>query len=86
MDIEKKKLLDMYRMMVRIRLFEEQMARDFADGKIPGFLHLSVGQEANAAGVCANLRGDDIITTNHRGHGHVIAKGGNGYSLGPLVA
>ncbi|MBM4449056.1 MAG: thiamine pyrophosphate-dependent dehydrogenase E1 component subunit alpha [Chloroflexi bacterium] len=86
MDIEKKKLLDMYRMMVRIRLFEEQMARDFADGKIPGFLHLSVGQEANAAGVCANLREDDIITTNHRGHGHVIAKGGNGYSLAPLVA
>ena len=86
MDIEKGKLLDMYRMMVRIRLFEEQMARDFADGKIPGFLHLSVGQEANAAGVCANLRKEDIITTNHRGHGHVIAKGGNDYSLAPLVA
>ena len=86
MDIEKEKLLDMYRMMVRIRLFEEQMAGDFADGKIPGFLHLSVGQEANAAGVCANLRKEDIITTNHRGHGHVIAKGGNDYSLAPLVA
>jgi pyruvate dehydrogenase E1 component alpha subunit len=76
----------MYRMMVRIRTFEEQLARDFADGKIPGFLHLGVGQEANPAGVCANLRDDDVITTNHRGHGHVIAKGGNSYSLAPLIA
>jgi pyruvate dehydrogenase E1 component alpha subunit len=86
MDIERDKLLDMYRMMVRIRTFEEQLAKDFADGKIPGFLHLSVGQEANPAGACANLRADDIITTNHRGHGHVIAKGGNSYSLAPLMA
>jgi len=86
MHIEKETLISMYWMMVRIRAFEEQMARDFADGRIPGFLHLSVGQEANPAGVCANLRADDIITTNHRGHGHVIAKGGNQYPLGPLVA
>ena len=86
MDIAKRKLLDMYRMMVRIRTFEEQMAKDFAAGKIPGFLHLSVGQEANPAGMCANLREDDVITTNHRGHGHVIAKGGNGYPLAPLIA
>ena len=86
MAIQKEKLIDMYRMMVRIRAFEEQMAKDFADGKIPGFLHLSVGQEANPAGVCANLRTDDIITTTHRGHGHVIAKGGNQYPLAPLVA
>ena len=86
MDIEKERLLDMYRMMVRIRTFEEQLAKDFADGKIPGFLHLSVGQEANPTGMCANLRADDIITTTHRGHGHVIAKGGNRYSLAPLIA
>jgi len=86
MAIEKEKLLDMYRMMVRIRVFEEKMAEDFAAGKIPGFVHLSVGQEANPTGVCANLRRDDIITSNHRGHGHVIAKGGNSYSLAPMVA
>ncbi len=86
MEIEKKKLLDMYRMMVRIRVFEEKLAEDFAAGKIPGFVHLSVGQEANPTGVCANLRRDDIITSNHRGHGHVIAKGGNGYALAPMVA
>ena len=86
MAIATEKLLDMYRMMVRIRTFEEQLAKDFADGKIPGFLHLSVGQEANPAGICANLRADDVITTTHRGHGHVIAKGGNQYPLAPLIA
>jgi len=86
MAIEKEKLIDMYRMMVRIRTFEQKMGDDFAAGKIPGFVHLSAGQEANPTGVCANLRPDDIITSNHRGHGHVIAKGGNQYSLAPMVA
>lgn len=86
MAIEKDKLIDMYRTMVRIRVFEEKIAEDFAAGKIPGFVHLSAGQEANAAGMCANLRIDDIITTTHRGHGHVIAKAGNQYSLAPMVA
>jgi TPP-dependent pyruvate/acetoin dehydrogenase alpha subunit len=86
MNIEKEKLLDMYRMMLRIRVFEEKLAQDFAAGRIPGFVHLSVGQEANPTGVCANLRRDDIITSNHRGHGHVIAKGGNDYSLAPMMA
>lgn len=86
MAIKKEKLIDMYRMMLRIRVFEEKLAEDFAAGKIPGFVHLSVGQEANPTGVCANLRRDDIITTNHRGHGHVIAKGGNSYSLAPMMA
>jgi TPP-dependent pyruvate/acetoin dehydrogenase alpha subunit len=86
MNVDKEKLLDMYRMMVRIRVFEGKLAEDFAAGKIPGFVHLSVGQEANPTGVCANLRRDDIITSNHRGHGHVIAKGGNDYSLAPMMA
>jgi TPP-dependent pyruvate/acetoin dehydrogenase alpha subunit len=76
----------MYRMMVRIRVFEEKLAEDFAAGKIPGFVHLSVGQEANAAGTCANLRREDIITSTHRAHGHVVAKGGNKYSLAPMMA
>jgi pyruvate dehydrogenase E1 component alpha subunit len=82
----KEKLIDMYRTMVRIRVFEEKIAEDFAAGKIPGFVHISAGQEANAAGVCANLRVDDIITSTHRGHGHIIAKAGNQYSLAPMVA
>lgn len=86
MTIEKEKLIDMYRTMVRIRIFEEKIAEDFAAGKIPGFVHLSAGQEANATGVCANLRVDDIITSTHRGHGHIIAKAGNQYSLAPMVA
>jgi pyruvate dehydrogenase E1 component alpha subunit len=86
MAIEKEKLIDMYRTMVRIRLFEDKIAEDFAAGKIPGFVHLSAGQEANATGVCANLRVDDIITSTHRGHGHIIAKAGNQYSLAPMVA
>jgi pyruvate dehydrogenase E1 component alpha subunit len=86
MTIEKGKLIDMYRTMVRIRIFEEKIAEDFAAGKIPGFVHLSAGQEANATGVCANLRVDDIITSTHRGHGHIIAKAGNQYSLAPMVA
>lgn len=75
MDIEKEKLVWMYRTMVRIRTFEERVGEEFAAGKIPGFVHLSSGQEANPAGVCANLRPDDYITSNHRGHGHLIAKG-----------
>jgi len=86
MAIEKEKLIDMYRTMVRIRVFEEKIGEDFAAGKVPGFVHLSAGQEANATGVCANLRVDDIITSTHRGHGHIIAKAGTKYSLAPMVA
>lgn len=86
MKIDKVKMLDMYRMMLRIRVFEERLAEDFGAGRIPGFVHLSVGQEANPTGVCANLRREDIITSTHRGHGHVIAKGGNDYSLAPMMA
>jgi len=86
MAIEKEKLIDMYRMMVRIRAFEDKLAADFGAGKIPGFVHLSQGQEANGTGVCANLRREDIITSTHRAHGHVVAKGGNDYSLAPMMA
>lgn len=75
MEIEKEKLLWMYKTMVRIRVFEERIGDEFAAGKIPGFVHLSSGEEANPVGVCANLRTEDYITSNHRGHGHLIAKG-----------
>lgn len=74
--ISNKTLLDMHRRMVRIRIFEETAGKLMEDGKIPGALHLYVGQEAVAAGVMAHLGNEDWITSTHRGHGHVIAKGG----------
>ncbi len=69
-------LLDMHRRMVRIRIFEEHAGKLMEDGKIPGALHLYVGQEAIAAGVMVHLSDEDWITSTHRGHGHLIAKGG----------
>jgi len=68
---------DLHRRMVRIRFFEEAAGRLFEANKIPGFVHLYVGQEAVAAGVCVALRDDDQISSTHRGHGHLVAKGGN---------
>lgn len=77
MAIEKERLLWMYTNMVKIRLFESRVAELFAAGKIPGFVHLYVGEEGVATGVCAHLRDDDYITSTHRGHGHLISKGGD---------
>jgi pyruvate dehydrogenase E1 component alpha subunit len=71
------RLLQMYATMLRIRRFEERARELYAAGRIPGFIHLSIGQEAVAAGVCAALRADDYVLSNHRGHGHLIAKGGS---------
>ncbi len=68
-------LLEMYRKMTLIRLFEERTANLYRSGQVPGFVHLSIGQEAIAVGVCSALRPDDLITSNHRGHGHTMAKG-----------
>jgi pyruvate dehydrogenase E1 component alpha subunit len=68
--------MDLHRRMVRIRLFEEAAGRLAEAAKLPGFLHLYVGQEAVASGVCATLTDDDQITSTHRGHGHLVAKGG----------
>ena len=68
-------LRDLHRRMVRIRLFEEEAGKLMEGGRMPGFLHLYVGQEAVAAGVMATLRPDDVITSTHRGHGHAVAKG-----------
>jgi len=76
MVIEKEKLIEMYRTMIRIRAFEERVSKEFAAANIPGFVHLYIGEEAIATGVCANLRTKDYITSTHRGHGHLIAKGG----------
>jgi acetoin:2,6-dichlorophenolindophenol oxidoreductase subunit alpha len=65
----------MYRSLWRIRLFEDQVQRLAAAGEVPGFPHLSSGQEAVAVGVCAHLSREDVLFTSHRGHGHVLAKG-----------
>jgi pyruvate dehydrogenase E1 component alpha subunit len=68
-------LLLLYRLMLRIRTSENRLIKLFADGEVPGFIHLSIGQEAVAAGVTSALGAGDSITTTHRGHGHVIARG-----------
>lgn len=75
--------LDMLTTMLRIRAFETRVADLFVTGALPGFVHLSIGQEGVAAGVGAALRPDDYMATNHRGHGHIIAKGAE---LGPMMA
>ncbi|MFT5011376.1 MAG: TPP-dependent pyruvate/acetoin dehydrogenase alpha subunit [Patiriisocius sp.] len=69
-------LMDLHLRMLRIRRFEEEAGKLMEDGKIPGALHLYVGQEAVASGVMQHLSNDDQITSTHRGHGHIIAKGG----------
>lgn len=74
-NIDCNQLLDLYRIMRRIRAFEEAAEKASLKGLVGGAVHLSIGQEAIAAGVCANLRLTDQITTTHRGHGHCIAKG-----------
>jgi TPP-dependent pyruvate/acetoin dehydrogenase alpha subunit len=76
MKISNEKLLWMYTTMVRHREFEESVAAEFAAGHIGGFVHLSQGQEALAAGPMAALNADDYILTTHRGHGQLLAKGG----------
>ncbi len=68
-------LLDLYERMVRIRAFETKVQKLFKRGTLPGFVHLYVGEEAVAVGVCSVLERRDRITSTHRGHGHLIAKG-----------
>jgi pyruvate dehydrogenase E1 component alpha subunit len=77
MEPDRDTLLDIHRRMVRIRTFEEQAGKLSEAGKIPGALHLYVGEEAVAAGVMVHLRDEDQITSTHRGHGHLVAKGGD---------
>ncbi len=68
-------LLDSYRRMATIRVFEDRVHDEFAGGKIPGFVHLYAGEEASAVGICSQLDQRDAIASTHRGHGHCIAKG-----------
>ncbi len=74
---------DLLRVMWRIRVFEEEVGRLVRANEVHGLVHLSVGQEAVAVGVCGQLRDDDAVYSNHRAHGHAIAKG---VPLGPLMA
>ncbi|MBL7573877.1 thiamine pyrophosphate-dependent dehydrogenase E1 component subunit alpha [Staphylococcus saccharolyticus] len=74
MKIGKEQARWIYKTMNEIRYFEEKVHKIFSDGKIPGFVHLYVGEEAVVTGVMSQLN-DDYITSTHRGHGHAIAKG-----------
>lgn len=83
MDIAKDKTQQIYKTMLLIRYFEEQVARLFADGVMHGTTHLYIGEEAVAASVMAALQQSDVIFSTHRGHGHCIAKG---IDLGAMMA
>lgn len=76
-------LREMLRRMLRIRFFEERASSLMVDGRLPGFLHNCIGQEAAIVGACMSLRADDYMTGNHRSHGHPIGKG---VDLGALMA
>jgi TPP-dependent pyruvate/acetoin dehydrogenase alpha subunit len=75
--VSKEQLLALYERMLLIRRMEERLRSDAAAGNLPGAVHLYIGQEAIATGVCAQLRENDWITSTHRGHGHFLGKGGD---------
>ena len=77
MQLSRDKLLDAYTRMKKIRVFEETMRDEFAKGTVPAFIHLYIGQEAIATGICIELTDQDTISSTHRGHGHCIAKNSN---------
>src|SRR5687767_12192939 len=73
--LSEERLHELFREMLLIRRFEEKVEERFRAGELPGFLHVAIGQEAVASGVCAALEPDDVIASTHRAHGHTIAKG-----------
>ncbi len=81
MELDKPLLREMYYRMRRIRRFEETAEELYKRGTVVGLLHLYIGEEAVATGVCLALRDDDYITSTHRGHGHLLAKGGDAKRL-----
>lgn len=86
-DYSPDKLLHLYRQMLLVREFELRAIAERRAGLIPGFIHSCVGQEATAAGACAALQPEDVITSTHRGHGHLVAKGGEPkYMMAELAA
>jgi len=81
--MDETELLAALQAMLRIRLFEDRVRREFGKGDMPGFVHTYVGAEAVAVGVCAHLTDADLITSTHRGHGHCLAKG---VPIAPIIA
>jgi TPP-dependent pyruvate/acetoin dehydrogenase alpha subunit len=81
MDLNTTELLSYYRLMLLIRRFDQRVIELFGQGWIKGTAHACVGQEATAVGTCASLRPDDCVTSTHRGHGHLLAKGGDAKRL-----
>jgi TPP-dependent pyruvate/acetoin dehydrogenase alpha subunit len=81
MEMDRDLLLEMYRRMRRIRRFEETAEELYYRGTVVGILHLYIGEEAVASGACLALNDNDYITSTHRGHGHVLAKGGDANRL-----
>ncbi len=73
--MNREKLLELHYLMLKVRRVEERLVDVFTLGKIPGFIHVSIGQEGVAAGVCSCLGPEDLIFTTHRGHGQALAKG-----------
>lgn len=71
----KKKMVAFYGAMLKIRMVEEKLMEVFANGEIPGFIHVCIGQEAAPVAVCSHLRNSDYMASTHRGHGHALAKG-----------
>ncbi len=76
MNLKSDSLIEDYSTMLLIRQFEETVEELFTTGVVAGTVHTCIGQEAVAVGVCRELRKTDLVTSNHRGHGHFIAKGG----------
>ncbi len=86
-SVAPERALALYRTMCEIRAFEQAAVKGYRDGHLPGFIHVSLGQEACAAGACGALVDGDLITSTHRGHGHCLAKGADpGRMLAELYA
>ena len=81
MNLDKNRKLELFRMMLLIRLFEESLEEMFSRGILHGTMHLSIGQEATATGACLALDKEDLITSTHRGHGHCLAKGAEPFRM-----
>jgi acetoin:2,6-dichlorophenolindophenol oxidoreductase subunit alpha len=79
--LSEERLRDFLRDMLLIRRFEEKVEERFRAGELPGFLHVAIGQEAVAVGVCAALEEDDVIASTHRAHGHTLARGTSANAL-----
>ena len=80
-NLDIKRYLNHHKMMNKIRAFEETAAMANEEGLVLGAIHLSIGQESIASGVCQNLEKDDFLLSTHRGHGHTLAKGANPQSM-----